>query len=103
MGRVAAPLAVEIHGRIPRIVRGGRRRVLALETLEARPSVDQGAVDREMLVGEQPALLGLGADPLEKARAMSPRSSRSRFFVNTVASQIGSSMAKPTNHRKSRL
>src|SRR5213594_4885896 len=67
MGRVAAPLAVEIHGRIPRIVRGGRRRVLALETLEARPSVDQGAVDREMLVGEQPALLGLGADPLEKS------------------------------------
>src|SRR5215831_526060 len=34
---------------------------------------------------------------------MSPRSNRSRFLVNTVTSQTGSSMLKPTNQRKRRL
>src|SRR5262249_32761137 len=39
----------------------------------------------------------------KNASAMSPRSSRSRFLVNTVTSQTGSSMLKPTNQRKRRL
>jgi hypothetical protein len=36
----------------------------------------------------------------KKARAILPASNRSRFFVNTVASQIASSMVKPTNTRQ---
>src|SRR5207249_9907279 len=39
----------------------------------------------------------------KKTRATSPASNRSRFFVNTVASQTGSSISRPTNQRKSRL
>jgi hypothetical protein len=35
--------------------------------------------------------------------ATSASSSRSRFFVNTVASHTGSSMPSPTNQRNSRL
>ena len=46
---------------IARVVRRGRRRVFALEALEAGPGVDQGAVDREVLIGQQAPLLGLGA------------------------------------------
>ena len=52
--RVVAPrLPVEIHRRILRIV--GRRPVRALrfETLVTRPRLEQRAVDREVLVGEQ--------------------------------------------------
>jgi hypothetical protein len=36
-------------------------------------------------------------------RAISVLSSRSRFFVNTVATHTGSSMPSPTNQRNSRL
>src|SRR3954468_17118043 len=38
-----------------------------------------------------------------KARAISPSSSRSRFLVNTVTSQTGASMDRPTNQRNSIL
>src|SRR3954463_8782575 len=38
-----------------------------------------------------------------KARATSPSSSRSRFLVNTVTSQTGASMDRPTNQRNSIL
>jgi hypothetical protein len=34
----------------------------------------------------------------KKASAISPSSNRCRFFVNTLRSQIGSSMFSPTNH-----
>ena len=39
----------------------------------------------------------------KKASAMSPSNKRSRFLVNTVTSQMPSSMFKPTNQRNSRL
>lgn len=39
----------------------------------------------------------------KKARAMSPSSRRSRFFVKTEWSQTASSIARPTNQRNSRL
>ena len=35
--------------------------------------------------------------------AISPSRNRSRFLVNTVTSQIGASIARPTNQRNSRL
>src|SRR5216117_2149101 len=49
VGRVAAPLAVKIHGRIARVVRRRGRRVFPLEALEAGPGLDQRAVHGEML------------------------------------------------------
>jgi serine/threonine protein kinase len=54
-------------------------------------------IGMELLDGQTLQHLILGK-PLD-----SPSSKRSRFLVNTVTSQIGSSMFKPTNHRKSRL
>ena len=56
--RIVAPrFTVEIDRRISRIIWrlawGGRCRA---ETLQAGPRVQQGAVDREMLVGQQPGL-----------------------------------------------
>jgi hypothetical protein len=38
-----------------------------------------------------------------KTRAISPSSSRSRFLVNTVTSQTGASMDRPTNQRNGML
>ena len=38
-----------------------------------------------------------------KPCAMSPASNRSRFLVNTVTSQTGASMDRPTNQRNSML
>jgi hypothetical protein len=49
------------------------------------------------------SLLASSSTRAKKASAMSPRSNRSRFFVNTVTSHTGSSMLNPTNHRKRRL
>src|SRR5215468_7568563 len=69
MGDVTPPLAVEVYGRVPRIVRWEpTRRVLLLEALEARPGLDQGAVDREVLVGQEAALPRLRQDPLAVLR-----------------------------------
>ncbi len=104
-GGVAAPFAMEIYRGIPRVVRRRRRSALALEALETRPGVDQHAIDGEVFIGQQAALLGLGParTRAKNARAISPPSTRSRVFVNTVASQIRSSMAKLTNQRNSRL
>src|SRR5262249_7711997 len=58
-GRIAAALAVKIHGRIARVIGGRRRRVRPFEALEASPGLDQRAVDREVLVGQQPPLARL--------------------------------------------
>ncbi len=60
MGGVAAPLAVEINGRIARVVhRLLVRAVLALEALVAGPCLNQGAVNCEVLAGQQRAAAGL--------------------------------------------
>ena len=59
------------------------------------------AVHREVLIGQQPRLPGLRRDLSKEGDV--PLNSRSRFFVNTVTSQIGSSCGNPTNQRNSRL
>jgi hypothetical protein len=57
MGVVPSGLAVEIHGRVFRIVRRSARRILRLETLVAGPRFQQRAIDREVLVRQQALLL----------------------------------------------
>ena len=61
VGIVAAPFAMKVHARIARIVgRGlGVRVVFALKALLPCPRLDQGAVDREVLIREQTTLAGL--------------------------------------------
>src|SRR5437899_11174590 len=57
----------------------------------------QRAVHGEVLVGQKAAAPRLRQHTVKKTRATSPASIRSRFFVNTVASQTGSSISRPTN------
>jgi hypothetical protein len=59
MRGIRAALAVDINRRIPRIIRRLPRRLGTLEALEARPRFQLRAVDREVLVGEQPAVVRL--------------------------------------------
>ena len=63
-------LASEIHTGIARIIRRrpGRGVALPLEALLARPGLDQRAVDREVLIGQQAMGLGLRQDLLEERR-----------------------------------
>ena len=54
MSRVGASLTMKVHARVAGIVgRGVLIIPFALETLVSGPGLDQRAVDREMLVGEQ--------------------------------------------------
>ena len=54
MSRVGAMLAMEVHGRVTRIIRTPVRvLILALEALKRGPGFNQCAVDRKVLVREQ--------------------------------------------------
>src|SRR5215467_6944216 len=62
MGIVAAPLTVKVDARVAGvvIVRGLLLRlILGLEALVPGPRLDQRAVDREVLIAEQPLVAGL--------------------------------------------
>ena len=83
-----------------------RRRLAAVlrhKTLHAGPGLDQRAVDREVLAGKKLRARGGFSTLAMNLAAMSPSSSRSRFFQNTVASHTGSSADSPTNQRNNKL
>jgi hypothetical protein len=61
------------------------------------PSTEKCSSDKSALIRGWPSTAAMSF------AATSPSSSRSRFLVNTVTSQIGASIARPTNHRNSRL
>src|SRR4029450_8852337 len=65
MGVVAAPLAAEVDHPIGAPACRGRT-ILGFEALLARPSLDQSAVDGEVLVGEQPRLTRLAHHRVEE-------------------------------------
>ncbi len=68
MCRISTLLPMERHGRIARIIRRGRCGLgFLLETLLARPGLDQRAIDREMLVGQQPFVTRHSHDCVEKS------------------------------------
>src|SRR5688500_4768234 len=95
--RVVSPLlAVEVGFGIAPDAAGRRR----FDALHRSPGLDQRAVDREVIARQQ--LLHLGLSALRNLAAMSPSSSRSRFFENTEWSQAGSSTPMPTNQRNRR-
>jgi hypothetical protein len=66
MGGVGSPLAVEVDGGIPGVIRRGRPRPLLLEALQPGPGLDQRPVDREVLRRQELAPLSLGQHPLEE-------------------------------------
>jgi hypothetical protein len=54
VGRIGATLAMEVHGWIAWVIRSGAIRFVpfALEAFKRGPGLDQGAINREMLIGE---------------------------------------------------
>ena len=82
----------------------GRRVLVARpETLLTGPRLQQRAVHREMLVGQQPRRVRMDQHRVEERRRDVAVSNRSRFFVNVVGDHTASSMPSPTNQRNSRL
>jgi hypothetical protein len=98
--RVVRPgFSVKIDRRIPRIIRRRRRLVLLAEALETRPGPSIVPSTVKCSSESKPASRASTRTASKKAAATSLLSNRSRFFVNTVGSQIGSSIPKPTNQR----
>ena len=58
--------------------------------VQPRPRLQQRAIDGECSSDSRPSCLMAASTSAKNASAMSPGSSRSRFFVNVVGSQIGS-------------
>ena len=68
MRRIGTSLPMEIHGRITWIIGRGRRGLgFLLATLLASPGLDQRAIDREMLAGQQPSFTRHSHDCVEKS------------------------------------
>src|SRR4051794_30182432 len=82
--------------------RFARVRALRLDALHRRPCLDQRAVDREVIRGQKFFTLGCESTAVRNFAAMSPLSSRSRFFENTEWSHTASSTPMPTNQRNRR-
>ncbi|SRR6266542_2100922 len=82
--RVRALLASEVDRRVARIVRRYIRRwvVLRPEALQAGGSLDQRAVDGEVLVREPSPCVSLPATSSKNCRATDCRNSRLRFLLN---------------------
>lgn len=103
MGLVAARFALEVDFRVTSGWAIRTTPVLAHEALVAGPGLDQGAIDTEVLVGNQATPLRQMKHALKNSRAISVDSRRSRLMLNTVRSHTVSSMPRPTNQRNSRL
>src|SRR5438093_588842 len=105
MRLVRALLAPEIHRGVAGIVRGRRPSVslfflklfwLAQASISVPSTVKCSSLSRS-------CSRAIRSTSSKNALATSPFSNRSRFLEYTVASQTGSSMFKPTNHRNSKL
>ncbi|MGY3146331.1 hypothetical protein ACVWYQ_003330 [Bradyrhizobium sp. USDA 3397] len=74
---------------------GSPRAVLGLDDLHRGPGLDQRAIDREVIARQKFLHLGSARTAAKNFAAMSPSSSRSRFFENTEWSDAVSSMPIP--------
>jgi hypothetical protein len=101
----AAPFAMKVDPRVAGILGRslGIGMVFALETLVSCPGLDQGSIDREVLVGEQALHAGLTHNRGKEPLGHLPASRRSRFLLNTVASHTRSSRLSPTNQWNRKL
>ena len=85
MRRLRAAFAVDMHGGMARIIGRRPRRLRTREALEARPRVQLRAVDRDVLVGQQPGGPGLCDHRIEERpgdrKAVSPQNGSG--FIST--------------------
>jgi hypothetical protein len=101
---VAALFAVKVHRRVARVVRGlVLRPVLPLEALERCTGLDERAVQVKWSLLISRSARACSTTARKNSPATLCSSSRSRFFVNTVASNAGSIMSMSRNHRYKRL
>jgi hypothetical protein len=98
----AAPLKTEATWPTPSRNREAKRK-FRLKALVAGPRFDEGAVYREVLLGQEALPTGLFDDRLEEACTIQPFHSRSRFLLKHRRAHTGSSRSRPTNQRNSRL
>lgn len=98
MGFVDQLLATEITGRV---LAGRRRRVivLGLEALDGGPGLDQGAVNAEVILGEQLLALGLLKDFRQEPGGNVGLDHCSWLVLKLESSQTGSSRPRPMNQR----
>ena len=75
----------------------GRKLFIDAQAWISVPSTEKCSSDKSALT------LGCASTARRNLAAISPSSSRSRFLVNTVTSQIASSTPNPTNQRNKRL
>src|SRR5512142_2681211 len=98
-------LAMEVHGRIAGIIVGRRiRSVLPLKTFRAPAHASSNVPSTVKCSSEvKPFSRACSTTSPRNSLATSASSSRSRFLVNTVASQTSSSRFSPTNQRNKML
>src|ERR1700730_5105449 len=104
MAIVRAFLAMEVcFGIAPAALRRRlARAVLWLDALHRGPGFDQRAIDREVIARQKLIHLGLRSTAARNLAAMSPSSTRSRFFETPEWPQAASSTPIPANKRNSR-
>jgi hypothetical protein len=78
-------VAAKIDARVPRIVGRFGRRVATAKTLLTRPGVEQGAIDREVIIGQQPRCLR--STMRERGCESNAEASTSRCQLRTSMSQ----------------
>jgi hypothetical protein len=88
-------VALAVAARAERIA----RTILRLEALHRGPGSNLRAIDRKMLVRQQPVQAHVVHEFGQKFPCDVSLKQPSRFFVNTVGTQTGSSTASPTNQR----
>jgi hypothetical protein len=104
LGRVGAPLPVEVDGEIAGIIGWVvAAAVLGLETPKRGPRLDQGPVHGKVLVAHQPQALRVCHYAAKNSRATSCSNSRARLRVKLLWSKLGSSRPISKNQRNSRF
>jgi len=82
---------------------GGLPEPSLAKTHHRDPGFNQRALNREILMQDQPLPLRQGADLAKKTRMMPSEKNRSQFSGKVVAAPTPSSIDSPTNQRYSRL
>jgi hypothetical protein len=93
---------MEVHGGVSGVIGGPGGVPFAVKLLKLAHA-SMRVPSTVVLGGQQVLRLRLGQHPLEEGPGDVALEQRSRFLVNTVGPQTGSSMLRPTNQRKRRL
>jgi hypothetical protein len=102
MRGVTATLPVKIDRRIA-APRGRWIRVAGPKALVTGPALEQRAIHREALVGEQPLGVGVDQHRVEERRRDLATQQPARFFEKVDGAHTASSIPRPTNQLNNRL